>query len=240
MKRSSICSVCLFVVIKLVSSLVDVENRQLSQAKSSHVSQNTGFAWYDCNVHFNTSSVCVSVFFLVVFYGALTVNSFFNGKTVERRTSKAMKATSKAMKKEEAKTIFKTGWHRSPDKEFFSGSVFVNSKHFFMEKKRKWTNVVQHQNQKKRKKKKEMVKKGKKKADGKCIFPLLYFCPHYSILHVLVGSVGKMLGGGGGGVEDSHLRTGVHVIGYAHICTNLDCLSVYYHRGRVTRSEKGW
>ena len=39
--------------------------------------------------------------------------------------------TSKAVKKEEAKTIFKTGWHPSPDKKFFSGSVFVNTKHFF-------------------------------------------------------------------------------------------------------------
>ena len=75
-----------------------------------------------------------------------------------------------------------------------------------------------------------MVKKGKK-ADGKCILPLLYFCPHYSIVHVLVDSVGKTLGS---------LRTGVCVIGYAHICTNLVCLCVYYHRGRVTRSEKGW
>ena len=86
MKRSSICSVCLFVVIKLVSSLVDIENRQLSQAKSSHVSRNTGFTRYDCNVCL--LQVCECVFFVVVvvfFYGALTVNSFFNGKTVERR-----------------------------------------------------------------------------------------------------------------------------------------------------------
>ena len=81
-----------------------------------------------------------------------------------------------------------------------------------------------------------MVKKGKKKANRKCVFPLVYFCPHYLILHVLVDSVGKMLAR----VEDSCLRTGVRVIGFAHICTNLDCLCVYYHGGQATRSEKGW
>ena len=81
-----------------------------------------------------------------------------------------------------------------------------------------------------------MVKKEKKKAKGKCIFPLLHFRPHYSILLVLVYSVGKTLGR----FEDSRRSTGVCVIGYAHKCTNFNCLHVYYHTGRATRSEKGW
>jgi len=53
-----------------------------------------------------------------------------------------------------------------------------------------------------------MVKK-EKKAKGKCIFPLLHFRPHYSLLLVLVYSVGKTLGR----VEDSRRSTGVCVIG---------------------------
>ena len=130
-----------------------------SKVKSCQPKYWVPMIWLQCAL---ASSVCFLFFFMGHWqWIPLSMEKQWNIKLV----------TSNAAKKGEAKTIFKTGWHPSPDKEFFSGSVFVNTKHFSMDKT--WTKVVQHQNQKKGKRKKEVVKKRKKKTKGKCIFPLL-------------------------------------------------------------------
>ena len=80
---------------------------------------------------FKCVSVCVFLLFFFFFYGALTVNSFFNGKTVERRPCNIESCEEGGGKD----SIYNWLTSFSKYKEFFSGSVFVNTKHFFCGKK---------------------------------------------------------------------------------------------------------
>ena len=76
---------------------------------------------------------CVSVCFFCCcfFYGALTVNSFSNGKTVQRRPCNIESCEEGGGKD----SIYNWLTSFSKYKEFFSGSVFGNTKHFFRGKK---------------------------------------------------------------------------------------------------------
>ena len=118
---------------KVSSSLVDVENWQLSQAKSSHVSRNTGFTWYDYNARL--LPVCERVFFLLLLL-------FFTGHwqlipfSMEKQWNVDL-VTSKAAKKEEAKTVFITGWHPSPNIRSFSLDLFLSTLNTFSTEKNK-------------------------------------------------------------------------------------------------------
>ena len=124
---------CLFVCCDKVSFLIGWCWKlavKSSKVKSCQPKYWVHMIWLQCAL---ASSVWVCVFFVVVFFmGHWQLIPF----PMEKQCNVDL-VTSKAAKKEEAKTVFITGWHPSPNIRSFSLDLFLSTLNTFSPEKNK-------------------------------------------------------------------------------------------------------